>query len=256
MRHALWILLYCPHRGAHSVPGRKQTLPSVRDDWCAWLPQDKAEVFSAYVQELESIYMMFSVALNEALELRQARMLTKSYSAVSMTPALCTRLASCLGALLRALGEHAKHYSTIPNAASLDPSNFQGPKEQRTARMSDLLSRVLLTQRSQFLHKVGTLGEMTGDIGKDFGFAVENLSSGASTHPEDDWRVVDAAHYDLNTCLREVIVLLKSFLLVLPQDQLGAFQKTVSSQMLVSEPSAFSAERLIRARRMASVGGE
>ncbi len=200
--------------------------------------------------------MMFSVALNEAIELRQARMLNKSYRAISMTPALCNRLASCLGALLRALGEHAKHYGTIPNTASLDPSNFHGPREQRTARMSDLLSRVLLTQRSQFLHKIGTLSEMAGDIGKDFRLAVENLSSGASIHPEDDWHVADAAHYDLNTCLRETIVLLKSFLLVLPEDHLGTFQKTVRSQKHAPEPTPLSGERLIRARRMASVGGE
>ena len=86
--------------------------------------------------------------------------------------------------------------------------------------MSDLLSRVLLTQRSQFLHKIGTLEEMVGDLGKDFRLTVENLSSGAST-PDADWRVVDAAHYDLNTCLREAIVLLNPFLLVLPEDQLG-----------------------------------
>ncbi len=255
MRHILWILLYSPPWGG-SVLARKQTLPSVQDDWCAWLPQEKAQVFTAYVQDLDTIYMMFSVALNEAIELRETRMLAKSYRAVCMTPALCTRLADCLGALLRALGEHAKHYGTIPNAASLDPANFQGPKEQRTARMSDLLSRVLLTRRSQFLHKIGTLGEMAGDIGKDFRLAAEDLSSGASTRPEADWQVVDAAHYDLNTCLRETIVLLKSFLLVLPVDQLGAFQKTVRSQMRAPEPSAHSGERLIRPGRMASVGGE
>jgi hypothetical protein len=255
VRHTLWILLYSPTRGV-KVLGRKQSLPSVQEDWCAWLPQEKAQVFGAHVQELDTIYMMFSVALNEAMELRHARMLTKSYRAVSMTPALCSRLADCLGALLRALGEHAKHYGTIPNTASLSPSNFQGHKEQRTARMSDLLSRVLLTQRSQFLHKIGTLGEMTGDIGKDFRLTVENLSSGASTHPDADWQVVDAAHYDLNTCLREAIVLLKSFLLALPEDQLGAFQKTVRSQMRASEPEALSGDRLVRARRMASVGGE
>jgi hypothetical protein len=219
------------------------------------LPQEKAQVFGTYAQELDTIYMMLSVALNEAIELRHGRLLSKSYRAMSMTPALCTRLSGCLGALLRALGEHAKHYGTVPNTVSLDPSNFQGHKEQRTARMSDLLSRVLLTQRSVFLHKISTLGEMAGDIGKDFGLAVENLTSGASTDPETEWHMVDAAHYDINTCLREAIVLLKSFLLVLPEDQLGAFQKTVRSQMREPEPSAFS-ERLIRARRMASVGGE
>jgi hypothetical protein len=238
------------------VLDRKQALPSVREDWCAWLPQEKSQVFTASVQELETIYMMFSVALNEAFELRHAHMLNKSYQAVGMTPALCSRLSTRLGALLRALGEHAKHYGTVPNAAPLDPCNFQGAKEQRTARMSDLLSRVLFTQRSQFLHKIGTLGEMTGDIGKDFRLAVENLSTGASANADADWLIVDAAHYDMNTCLREAIVLLKSFLLVLPSDQLGPFQKTVHSQMQAPDPPSFTVDRLIRTRRMAAVGGE
>ena len=198
---------------------------------------------------------MFSVALNDALELRQTGMLTKSYQAVCVTPDLATRLTSNVGGLLRSLAGHAKHYGTIPNAAPLDAANFQGPKEQRTARMSDLLSRVLLTQRSQFLHKIGTLEEMVGDLGKDFRLAVENLTSGAS-NPDADWKVVDAAHYDLNTCLREAIVLLKSFLLVLPEDQLVTFQRSVRAQIQAAEPSQSSGERLIRHRRMASVGGE
>jgi hypothetical protein len=238
------------------VLGRKQTLPTVQDDWCAWLPQEKAQVFTSYVQELETDYLMFSVALNEAIELHHARMTTKSCRAASMTPALCSRLAGSLGALLGALGEHAKHYGTIPNSASLHPSNFHGLKEQRTARMSDLLSRVLLTQRSQFLHKIGILGEMAGDIGKDFHVAVDNVASGISLDSDVDWQVMDNAHYDINTCLREAIVLLKSFLLVLPEDQLGAFQKTVRFQMRASEPPASHPDQLVRARRMASIGGE
>ena len=213
-------------------------------------------MFSDYVHELECSYIMFSIALDEALELRRARLLAKSYRAVSMTPGLCTRLTDQLAALLRALGEHARHYGTIPNTAPLDPANFHGSREQRTARMSDLLSRVLLTQRSQFLQKIGTLGEMASDIGKDFQTAVERLASGVSHDPEADWQVADNAHYDINTCLRESIVLLKSFLVVLPEDQTATFQKTVRSQMLVPKPTELTNEGLIRARRMASVEGK
>jgi hypothetical protein len=229
------------------------SLPSVQDDWRAWLPQEKAQVFGAYAQQLEAIYTMFSVALNEAIELRRTGSVAKSYQAVGVTPELCTRLAVRLGALLRALAEHAKHYGTIPNAAPLDAANFKGSKEQRTARMSDLLSRVLFTQRSQFLHKIGTLEEMVGDLGNDFRLAAEDLGSGASAQPAADWQAVDSVHYDLNTCLREGIVLLKSFLLVLPEDQLGSFQKTVRTQMQAPEQEV---PPLLRRRRMASIGGQ
>lgn len=235
---------------------RVRTLPSVQDDWRAWLPEEKAQVFTAYVEQLESVYTMFSVALNEAMELRRTGSLAKSYQAVFVTPGLCSRLAVRLGALLRALSEHAKHYGTIPNAAPLDPANFKGTKEQRTARMSDLLSRVLLTQRSQFLHKIGTLEEMVADLRKDFRQAADDLASGASAQPNADWEAVDATHYDLNTCLRECIVLLKSFLLVLPEDQLGAFQKTIRAQVQAPEPGALPRQHLLRRRRMVSIEGQ
>ena len=235
---------------------RTRALPTVQDDWCAWLPQDKAQAFTELVRELESAYMMFSIALNEAIGLRQQGMLAKSYQAVSMTPDLATRLSAKLAGLLRGLSGHAKHYGTIPNAASLSSANFHGIKEQRTARMSDLLSRVLLTQRSQFLHKIGTMEEMVCELSKDFRLAVENLTEGASSNPEAIWEIVDAAHYDLNTCLREAIVLLKSFLVVLPDDQLATFEKAVRSQTQAAEPLSHTGERLIRHRRMAAVGGE
>src|ERR1700688_2871387 len=188
---------------------------------------------------------MFSVALNDAIELRQTGKLAKSYQAAWVLPSLCARLAHPLGGLLLSLSEHSRHYGVIPNTAPLDPANFQGPREQRTAKMSDLLSRVLLTQRSQFLHKIGTLEEMVGDLGKDLRLTVEKLSSRGSTNPEADWRVVDSAHYDLNTCLREAIVLLKSFLLVLPLDQLSTFQKSVQQQTHGPEPSTRPGERLL-----------
>jgi len=199
---------------------------------------------------------MLSVSLDEALEYRRHGQLSKSFQAVFVTPDLATRLVGNLGAVLRALAGHAKHYGTVPNAAPLSAANFLGAKEQRTARMSDLLSRVLLTQRSQFLHKIGTLEEMVSDLGRDFRFAVENLTAGGSAKPAAEWQVIDAAHYDLNTCLRETIVLLKSFFVVLENDQVVAFQRAVRTQLQASEPPRSLSDRLMRTRRMASVSGE
>ena len=140
---------------------RSQALPSrsssVQEDWSAWLPPAKAEAFDACVRQLELSYGMFSVSLNEALELRRTGKLEHSCRAMFVVPALCARLALPLEGLLHTLGEHAKHFGIIPNTTPLDASNFHGSREQRTARMSDLLSHVLLTQRSQFLHKIETL---------------------------------------------------------------------------------------------------
>jgi hypothetical protein len=224
---------------------RAQTLPSrctpVQQDWSAWLPAAKAEAFDTCVRQLERFYGMFSVSLNEALELRRIGKAGHSCRAIFLTPALCARLAFPLEALLRTLGEHAKHFGVVPNTAPLEAANFRGYREQWTARMSDLLSRVLLTQRSQFLHKIDTLEEMVLGIRKNFHEVASDLGSGTSLEPTEDWRAIDNAHFDLNTCLRESIIVLKSCLVVLPNDQLGRFQKTINDQLLArydQEPTA------------------
>jgi hypothetical protein len=111
--------------------------------------------------------------------------------------------------------------------------------------MSDLLSRVLLTQRSQFLHKIDTLEDMVLGIRKNFHEVALDLGSGASGERSADWRAIDDAHFDLNTCLREAIVLLKSFLVVLPNDQLGRFQKTINAQLLAHHDQDPAAHRRI-----------
>jgi len=196
------------------------------------LPEEKAHVFLDHEHHLESLYNMFSVSLNEAIELRLAGLRAKALSAMSMSAELCDRLARPLAGTLRALHEHAKHYGTVPNAAPLDPENYHGPRGQRSARMSGLLDRVLFSHRLQFLHKVSTLEEMVEDLDRDFCNVAGDLVDGLCIDPERGWHDVDAGHYDLNTCLRETIVLFKSFLVVLPAGQLGDFEKAVHDQSL------------------------
>ena len=229
---------------------------SVKDDWRAGLPKEKAQVFHKYVHELETSYSMLSVSLDEAIELRQMGLPGKSIQAVGITSELCKLLTQALVGLLRALSEHAKHYGTIPNAAPLDPANFQGQRGQRSARMSSLLNRVLLSHRLQFLHKVSTLQEMVDELGKDFRTAADELAEGISLNPKKIWAEVDAGHYDLNTCLRESIVVFKSFLIALPDGQLGAFEDTVLQQSGPREAGFASPQRKIRHRRMTAIAGE
>jgi hypothetical protein len=229
---------------------------SVKDDWRAWLPEAKAVVFNEQVHQLESSYVMLSVSLDEAIELRQMGQPRKSLQAIGITSGLCRLLTKMLAGLLRALSEHAKHYGTVPNAAPLDPANFQGQRGQRSARMSGLLNRVLLSQRLQFLHKVSTLEEMVEDLGKDFRHAADDLADGLTLNPGKMWADVDTGHYDLNTCLREAIVVFKSFLIALPESQLGAFQSTVRRQSDSLEADAPSTQGMIRHRRMTAIAGE
>lgn len=229
---------------------------SVERDWRAWLPKEQEKVFCIHVRQLESSYAMLSVSLNEALELRQEQRLGQSLQAVRFSSELCLLLTGPLGGLLRSLCEHAKHYGTIPNAAPLDPANFRGQKSQKSALLNNLLSHFLLSHRLQFLHKVSILVEMVEDLGEDYCLCAADLYDEASANPRRMWELVDTDHYDLNTCLREAIILLKSFLLVLPSDQIEPFQQTIVEQSKPRHTEAYARLQAIRHRRMTPIAGQ
>ena len=241
----------------HSGYATSQRGNSVKDDWRAHLPEEKSAVFCAHVHDLEATYGMLSVTLNEALELLRHGELGKSCQTVNVTPELCSRLCGSLTSLLRVLGLHAKHYGTAPSIAPLNPENYQSPKGQRAARMSAVLSKVLLPQRIHFLHKLATLLEMVDDLSKEFCTSVQDLAAGLATDPLALWKIVDAAHYDLNTCLRETIIMLKSFLHALPDEELSGFQKSVAvAWATAGRESGAVAHQVLHHRRMAHIAGE
>lgn len=225
----------------------------VQEDWSAWLPPAKSNVFEHHVGHLEVAYNIFSVTLDESLGLHRNGKIDQARQTLAVVPALCARLALPLEALLHALGEHAKHFGTIPRSAPINPSNFRGYREQTSARLSELLSRVLFTERSQFLHKIDALADMVIRIRKHVAEGAADLVSGASLGEQVDWQSLDDAHFDLNTCFREAAVLLKSFLLVLPESQIMPFQNSVANYL--RESSTRSAV-LTRHRRMVPIEGE
>jgi hypothetical protein len=241
----------------HSRRPASQHGSSVKHDWRARLPEEKSDVFAGYVHNLEASYGMLSVTLNEALDLQRQGQLGKSCQAVNVTPQLCTRLSSAMVSLLRVLGQHAKHYGTVPSIAPLNPENYQSARGQRAARTSAVLSKVLLPQRLQFLHKLATLQEMVEDLNKEFCTNAQDLAVGLATDPATFWKIVDQAHYDLNTCLRETIIMLKSFLHVIPDDELAGFQKCVDSAWAAAACEAgTAAHQILPHRRVAHIAAK
>jgi hypothetical protein len=86
--------------------------------------------------------------------------------------------------------------------------------------------------------------------------AAEELSQNDSLRPDFDWEFLDATHYDLNTCLRETVVILKSFLHALPERQLSHFQDIFRQQFAASPSSVPIPARALAHRRMAFIKGQ
>ena len=208
------------------------------------------------LERLETAYAMFSVNLDEALGMRRSGRLHKSFQLLVVSPALCERLSRPLIAALRAMHRHARHFGVTPHLAPLDPQNFQGAYSQRVARYNSLFGKVLLTRKSQFVTKIETLAELTEELSTGFQVAAEELTATDPQQPDHNWEVLDAAHYDLNTCLRETVVLLKCFLLALPEPQLSQFQDFFLQQLTSTRTSPRIVEPSLAHRRMALIKGQ
>jgi len=151
---------------------------------------------------------------------------------------------------------HVRHSSIAPNLASLDPQNFQSPRSQRVARFNSVFSKVLLTRRSQFLHKISTLTELVEELAANFLTSAEEILAGDSWDSDSEWDALDASHYDLNTCLRETVVLFKSFLHALPESQLREFLNTFQERTACAEDLLPAKAHYLVHRRMAAIKGE
>ncbi len=229
---------------------------SVSQDWRMPLEGEKSHAYLRCLRRLEISYAMFSVNLDEAFGMRRAGKNSKAYQVLSVAPALCQRLAQPLACLLRIMLEHAKHFGITPNLAPLDAQNFQNSRSQRVALFDDLLSRILFSQKSQFSHKISALAGLVDELGSSFEAAADELTSGDSLHPDRDWDLLDSVHYDLNTCLREAAVLLKSFLHSLPDPQLAAFQAALHDAPVDSCSPLATRARHLAHRRMAFLKGQ
>jgi hypothetical protein len=199
-------------------------------DWVGWLPETKRQAFNVYAEECEVNFMMLSISLDEAIGLRDSGDVTRSCLAVSVIPAFCVRLTDLLQGMLHSLEEHTKRFGVRPSVTPLNPDYFQGKRERRCALKSCLVNGPISSQRAQFSTKISTLCKMVANLALDLSNAAGELTSySAAAHPAPLWATLDTGHFDLNTCLRESMVLLKCFLRALPDDQLQQFQETVTT---------------------------
>lgn len=206
---------------------KKPLRRSVRDEWLACLPEEKDTLFRASEARFETCYRMLSVALNEALGLRQQGELARARAEACICSALYENLAARLLISLAALEAHARHYGTQPAVAPLDPDFFRGELPRRASAWNTLLHRVLFSSRSRWFYKLQVLREILADLNTEFRAIAADLSEGTSINPAQGWESLEALHDDLNTCLREAVVMLKCFLRAIPVEQVRPLRATL-----------------------------
>jgi hypothetical protein len=201
----------------------------VREDWSAWIPNEMDQLFDDTRQELESSNFILSISLDEALSLCKGGQFDSARNRVAIIASLFDRLAARVGHVLDSIRDHGVHFGTLPNVTPLSSSNFRGETAQRIAFMNNLLARILFRERTRFFHKVQALGEIIEDLHSEARAILAGINEGVSEFPGKAFQLLEVLGYDLNTCMGETTILLKSFFCALPPEELEPFrQKLVS----------------------------
>lgn len=203
----------------------------MQEDWAAWLPQDKHQLYQSVVREWENAYAVLSVSLNEALSERAQGELAMAREDVEIAAAVVHRLADPLLAAYRTLEIRGRQLPAPPSVSPLNPGFFRGEIARQNAAWNQVLHRIVFGSRSRYLHKLRVLEMTVSTLADHFHETAEDIADGVQIHPQESWSALDELHYDLNTCLRESVVMLKSFLRALPDASLETFRKELNASV-------------------------
>jgi len=203
---------------------RRPHSASVQEDWAAWLPDETARIFDATREELAVSSVVLGVILDQALSDCQEGGSEPPPQLALVFAGLFDRLACRLGVVLRALEEHGRHCGTLPSAAPLRPEYFRSERARQVARANQLLSRLLFRGRTVFSHKLGALREVLAGLQRQARHVADKIALGDSSGAPAHWNRLEILQYDLNTCLQETTVVLKSFFCALPGNELQLFR--------------------------------
>jgi hypothetical protein len=182
------------------------------------------QLFDATRTDLESSSTILSIALDEALALCERGEFEQAKESAVVFSDLFNRLAIRLSLVIRTIEEHGSHFGTLPNVTPLASSNFRGSTAQRISWMSGMLAKVVFRGRTRFFHKLESLGEIIEELQKEAHAIVTDETNGAPVLTDRAWRELEVLAYDLNSCMGESTVILKSFFCALPHDELETFR--------------------------------
>ncbi len=196
------------------------------------------QLFDTTRQELESSNFILSISLNEALSFCKVGQFDSAKERAIVIAGLFDRLAVRVGHVIRTIKDHGVHFGTLPNVKPLSPSNFRGATAQRISFMNSLLAKVLFRERTRFFHKLQSLAEIIEDSQKEARAILVGISEGASQLPDRAWQLLEVLGYDLNTCMGETTIILKSFFCALPPEELETF----GEKLVNLAPSLFTVD--------------
>jgi hypothetical protein len=200
------------------------------------------QLFDATRNELESSNTILNITLDEALSLCKGGDFDSAKERAIIFAGLFDRLAIRVSYVVRTIKDHGTHFGTLPNVTPLSPNNFRGSVGQKVSLMNSVLARVVFRERTRFFHKLDSIDEIVRELQKDARAIISEISEHDSAFSDQAWQKLEVLGYDLNTCMGETTVILKSFFCALPPEELETFRQ----KLVKLVPSLFKADPEIK----------
>jgi hypothetical protein len=185
---------------------------SVPQDWVGALPSRHMSTFTTLSQRWNSTYVMGSVALDSALELRKQSNARGAARQARVAGELLNRLADELLSGCHVIEDEARHLADVPAVEPLDPADFRSASILWPVTFSRIFQQVAFGARNRFFYKVRTVERIVESLAADFSESLGDLRDTTPPSALESWDALERIHNDLNVCLRESEVVLKSFL--------------------------------------------
>jgi hypothetical protein len=185
---------------------------------------------------------MSGVALHDAIELRGRSQFEHAHLHVQMTSELVARNAAELTRAVNIIQDEARHVGNLPRVEPLNPSNFRTEAARRVAHWNTFFHHVLFDARTQFFQKLRLLAAVIHDASSGFATIADEQADSSPMDVEAHWNDLADLECDLNTSARELEIVFKTFLRILPPVLTAAIREQLEA------PSAPSPRRM-RARR-------
>jgi len=202
---------------------------SVRDDWIGAIPPEKRQTFDSTIQRWNTSYVMGSIALDEAFALRNRGDILHAQQQAEISNELLLRLSADLVRSSEIIQDGARHVVDLPLVEPLKSSNFRSASAHRAASWNTLFHQVLFGARSRFFHKLRALGNTVSELAIEFDRTTARIAAGSAHNSIAAWPTLEMLHDDLNTCLCESEIVLKSFLRAIPAELTAALRERLEA---------------------------
>ena len=185
---------------------------SVIQDWIGALPPRHMITFTNVTRRWNCAYVIGSVALESALELRKGGNVRGATQQARVSGELLNRLADELVSGCHVIEDEAHHFADVPAVEPLDPAHFRSASIIWPVTFSRIVQQVAFGARTRFFYKVRTVERTVEALAADFSESLGDLRETTPASAFEPWDSLERIHNDLNVCLRESEVTLKSFL--------------------------------------------